>query len=357
MGNIPKDWDITTSALPLDVKKIFSHTVDTGIKHGTVTVIRNRVNYEVTTYRVDGEYTDSRRPSQVSFTLNIQEDLSRRDFTINAIAYAPDKGFVDPFDGQTDIKQKTIRCVGKAVDRFNEDALRMLRAVRFSAQLGFDIEAKTFDAIIACRKNLFHISAERIRDELTRLLVSPCPEKILLLESSGLLSYMLGEREYGGDLPIIIKKIEECPCQLTLRLVLFFSWTGDSAPQWLRRLRFDNKTIREASTLIRLLPTPIPHDRYQIKKLLSKTSAPTVEGLTVLQQDSTARVILHDIVQSEECFTLRQLAVNGKDLIAIGVASSEQIGCILDNLLDRVMLDPSLNDFDTLIRIIPSLVS
>ena len=169
LGKTPNDWDITTSALPTEVKGLFSHTFDTGIKHGTVTVLLHHVGYEVTTYRIDGEYEDGRHPKEVSFTRSLKEDLLRRDFTINAMAYNEEDGIQDLFGGQQDLADGIIRCVGKAEDRFGEDALRMLRAVRFSAQLGFEIESETLKAMKSLSANLKLVSAERIRVELVKL--------------------------------------------------------------------------------------------------------------------------------------------------------------------------------------------
>ena len=186
LGKLPKDWDVTTSALPEDVKRLFPRTVDTGIKHGTVTVMVKSEGYEVTTYRVDGEYTDGRHPESVSFTACLDEDLKRRDFTINALVYNEATGVTDLFGGTKDLENGIIRCVGVAEERFGEDALRILRAVRFSAQLGFDIEKDTYTAAVKLGKNLAKVSAERIKAELDKTLVSDNPGHICLLKSMGL---------------------------------------------------------------------------------------------------------------------------------------------------------------------------
>lgn len=193
LGKEPEDWDITTSAQPCEVKKIFRRTVDTGIAHGTVTVMLDKEGYEVTTYRIDGEYEDNRRPKTVEFTSNLVEDLKRRDFTINAMAYNEQNGMVDVFGGLQDIKKGVIRCVGSATERFDEDALRILRAVRFSAQLGFCIEAETLQAIKEKAHNLNNISAERIRVELNKLLLSNHPEKIIDAYQMGITPIILPE--------------------------------------------------------------------------------------------------------------------------------------------------------------------
>ncbi len=186
LGREPGDWDITTSALPRQVKQVFKRTVDTGIQHGTVTVLIGKAGYEVTTYRVDGEYLDGRHPDTVSFTPDLREDLRRRDFTINAMAYNSMKGIIDEFGGQEDLRAGIIRCVGNPMDRFSEDALRILRAIRFSAQLGFEIEEKTWEAICASAPSLARVSKERIQVELTKLLLSGHPEHMALVWESGI---------------------------------------------------------------------------------------------------------------------------------------------------------------------------
>lgn len=193
LGRTPEDWDITTSAKPLEVKKLFRRTIDTGIEHGTVTIMLKKTGYEVTTYRIDGEYEDNRHPKSVEFTSSLVEDLKRRDFTINAMAYNPKTGLVDAFQGLEDLKKKVIRCVGKAEDRFDEDALRILRAVRFAAQLGFAIEEETRLAIEKKAKHLKAISAERIRVELVKLLTSPNPDMLLTASALGITKVVLPE--------------------------------------------------------------------------------------------------------------------------------------------------------------------
>ena len=362
-GVTPKDWDIATSAKPSQVMGIFPRTVKTGLKHGTVTVLFNCRKYEVTTYRIDGQYLDSRRPENVTFTSNIEEDLSRRDFTMNAIAYNPSCGFIDPFDGQGDIGRKIIRCVGHADYRFGEDALRMLRAIRFAAQLGFTVENTAIAAITARRASLANISAERIREELVRLLISPHVEATYLLETTGLLFYMFSGHVYSGDLTHIIPLLTACPVDVHLRLVIFFSWSGESCVKLLQALRFSNETIREVSLYIRLLYAAIPLDRYEIKKCLRQISrAPfeknheiqvRFEKLLTLQalvrpydadRIATIRCEAQDILTKGECYTLRNLSVNGEDLAAAGIPRGKAIGDKLEELLDAVMRDPMLND-------------
>ncbi len=193
LGRVPEDWDITTSASPMQVKALFAKTVDTGIEHGTVTVLMNRQGFEVTTYRLDGEYEDCRHPKEVTFTDSLYEDLRRRDFTINAMAYNETDGLVDRFDGAGDLRQGVIRCVGAAEERFSEDALRIFRAARFSAQLGFEVEEKTKEAMKRCVAGLRKVSAERIRVELVKLLAGRCPDRLLLAYETGITSICLPE--------------------------------------------------------------------------------------------------------------------------------------------------------------------
>ena len=201
LNRTPGDWDITTSAKPQEVKRLFRRTIDTGIEHGTVTVMLEKIGYEVTTYRIDGEYEDNRHPKSVEFTSNLIEDLKRRDFTINAMAYNPTIGLVDEFEGLKDLEKKVIRCVGHPEDRFDEDALRILRAVRFAAQLGFTIEEETKKAIIKKTKNLMAISAERIRVELVKLLTSPYPEMLITSSELGITKVILPEFDAMLDTP------------------------------------------------------------------------------------------------------------------------------------------------------------
>ena len=201
MGRVPDDWDITTSADPQQVKKLFRRTIDTGIQHGTVTVMLQKTGYEVTTYRIDGEYEDNRHPKEVIFTKSLEEDLKRRDFTVNAMAYHPGEGLVDLFDGIGDMEKKCIRCVGQAEERFSEDALRMMRGVRFSAQFGYRIEEQTREAIRKLRENLRNVSAERIRVELVKLLVSPHPDYLRIACDLGITKVILPEFDVCMETP------------------------------------------------------------------------------------------------------------------------------------------------------------
>jgi tRNA nucleotidyltransferase (CCA-adding enzyme) len=349
-GITPKDWDIATAAIPEDIKRIFPRTFDTGIKHGTITVLQNRLPFEVTTYRIDGPYHDARRPQSVTFATRIEEDLSRRDFTMNAIAYNPQQGFVDPFDGLGDIQNKTIRCVGDPVHRFGEDALRMLRAIRFAATLGFAVDPGVLSGIQTLYKNLAKISGERIREELTRLLCGAYPSAIFLLEATGLMPYVLQGRDYEGDLKKTVRRIEQSPKNEHIRLSLFFS-SFNTVGTLLRNLRFDNKTIKAVGFYTRFLTTPIPDDRYEIKKLLRQLpKEASFDHLLTLREitnpTESAHVIRNtyrEIHENNECYTLQNLAINGRDLAEVGFPSGKIMGDILETLLDTVMRNPSLN--------------
>jgi len=381
-GAQPKDWDIATSATPEQAKALFERTVDTGIKHGTITVLLDSQPYEVTTFRVDGKYLDNRRPETVWFSTNIEEDLSRRDFTMNAIAYNPHKGFADPFGGRDDIRRGIIRCVGNPVHRFGEDALRMLRAIRFAAATGFRIDAKILEAISALNHHLQHISPERMREEFGKLIISPHVEVMELLQSTGLLQFMLFGVTYRGDLAEIIPWLKKCPPIEAMGLALFLHWTCSKECELiLRNLRYDNKTMKEVLIYLKYLSAienllcdtkaqsntytgticnriPVNDARaYGVKKILRHVSQAHFENLITLKTIITPNHLhsleeilkmSRDIQQKGECFTLRSLAINGTDLKNAGITKGEEIGNILETLLDIVMRDPNLNKKDEL---------
>ncbi|MCL1862966.1 MAG: CCA tRNA nucleotidyltransferase [Defluviitaleaceae bacterium] len=350
-GVVPKDWDVATSALPTEIKGLFIRSIDTGIRHGTITILFGKNSYEVTTYRIDGEYLDNRRPKSVTFTSEIEKDLSRRDFTVNAIAYNSNRGFVDPFDGRGDIGRGLIKCVGDPESRFGEDALRMLRAVRFAAVLGFDVCENAIDAICLLKENMRDISSERIREELCKLLNGKFPNAIKLLQSTGLMYYVLRGREYGGDLDRVVLQLSSSE---NVRLALFFSWAKD-CEEILRDLRFDNKTIRTVSQYVKYLPVKTPLCRYEIKKILRLMTINNFEELLTLKEIVTPSKSLKELltqardIEKNECYTLHDLAINGNDLAAAGFPRGKAMGEKLESLLDAVMRDPSLNTKEQLI--------
>jgi len=352
MGITPKDWDIASSAQPHETKQVFSHTVDTGIKHGTVTAVLRGYNYEITTFRVDGNYIDGRHPDDVTFTTDIEEDLSRRDFTMNAIAYSPAEGLVDPFGGLEDIRRESIRCVGHAPSRFSEDALRMLRAIRFSAQMSFSIEPNTYRAIAPLAERLGLISIERVREELTKILSSPNPGALKMLKETGLLPQMLNHI----DIKQASVWLNKCPSPKEPAMLYALLNTKNIT----RRLKFDNRTIKECELYIHWLRKDIADDRYSIKTVLNIMGPDLLGNLLTLkgiyQPEAKAhwedvRAICKDILKSGECFCLKDLDIDGQTLINAGIPPGKEMGRIISELLNMVMIDPYLNKKETLIEI------
>lgn len=395
LGRVPDDWDITTSARPEQVKAIFKKTVDTGIQHGTVTVLWNRTGYEVTTYRIDGEYEDSRHPKEVLFTASLREDLRRRDFTINAMAYNEEAGLVDIFGGMEDIRAKKIRCVGDPVERFSEDALRMMRAVRFSAQLGYEIEEQTEAAICRLSPSLEKISAERIRTELVKLLLSPHPGLLEVCRRTGMTAVFLPEfdrmMETGQNNPHhcynvgehTIRAMEAAAPEKTLRLALLFHDMGkpetkaadgegidhfrghelksaEMARGVMRRLKFDNNTIDRVVRLVRAHDVKIEPGQKYMRRALNRLGEDLFPELFAVKEADLAaqsdyrraekqaellamRADYEAVLKSKACVSLRDLAVNGKDLIAAGAAPGKGIGETLQKLLEEVLEEPERN--------------
>ena len=413
LGRIPEDWDITTSATPYEVKRIFRRTVDTGIEHGTVTVLMDKDHYEVTTYRLDGEYEDNRHPKEVSFTSSLTEDLKRRDFTINAMAYNEKEGMIDLFGGMEDIQHGLIRCVGSAEERFDEDALRILRAVRFSAQLGFEIEKDTLIAVREKACNLKNISAERIRVELTKLLLSNHPDRLRALYELGITKIVLPEFDammltrqqnihhiynvgehtihavatVGGALEealysqrermilrwtMLLHDIEK-PSTLTTGKDGQHHFYGHqekgaaTANNILRRLKFDNDTINSVVHLIKWHDYRFVLTPTGVRKAISKVGKEFMELLFEIQRADTsaknpdfikekyarinaARQLYLEILKKGECVNLKELKINGSDLIKLGMKPGREIGMILNRLLNEVIENPELNQTDILLH-------
>lgn len=406
LGRNPQDWDITTSALPHQVKELFHRTLDTGIKHGTVTIMMSKIGYEVTTYRIDGEYNDSRHPESVEFTSNLIEDLKRRDFTINAMAYNPEEGLVDAFDGMGDIERGIIRCVGKPEERFQEDALRILRAIRFSAQLGFDVDDDTMMAIRALALTLKNISAERIRTELEKLIMSDHPEKLITAYDAGVTKIVLPEFDRMMECPQItpyhkynvgehtVKVVQNVPKNRLMRWTALFHdvakpevmyWDkikgkthfkghalvgSEMAARIMRRLRMDNKTIKTAARLIAchddrptekgFTPEVVRRSVHKIGKdiypqYLQLVSA-DFQGKSDYGKEKGYDGYLYCceqfalIMQNNVCTSSKELNITGKDLIDMGCPAGSIIGDILDKLLDIVLTDPKSNTKENLIK-------
>lgn len=403
LGRAPNDWDITTSAKPEQVKAVFKRTIDTGIQHGTVTVLEGHIGFEVTTYRIDGEYEDGRHPKQVQFTPDLKEDLRRRDFTINAMAYSPETGVVDIFGGQEDLKSGIIRCVGSAQERFQEDALRIMRAVRFAAQLGFSIEEETYKSIQLVAPNLKKVSAERIQVELSKLLLSPHPGCFRQLYDTGITAIILPEFDAAMDCEQnspyhcysvgehTIEVIVHTPADLPLRLAGLLHDLGKPlvkttdengrdhfhghqeesekiARKVLRRLKYDNHTIDRTCRLVRFHDYRILPERKNVRQAVNKIGDDLFADLLILQRaDASAKpakvyervaaeldkieAIYQDIKEKEECTSLKMLAVTGKDLISEGMKPGKELGQALDRLLQHVLEYPEDNVKETLLEL------
>lgn len=406
LNNIPKDYDITTSAKPDDTLSLFEKTIPTGIKHGTITILINNNPYEATTYRTEGDYLDNRRPSAVSFVTDIKEDLSRRDFTINALAYNNSVGLIDYFNGLSDIKDKIIRCVGEADKRFKEDALRMLRAIRFSCQLNFDIEKETYNAIINNHKLISNISFERIRDELCKILISDNPSKgLILLKETGLLEIILPEinnlvnftpmctNHNNNVFQHTLKVINNTYNNLILRLAALFHDVGKlntltynengfyyfpnhniesslMTRNILSKLRFDNSTINIVCKLIEhhlvLNVNSLP-SKIEVKQLLNIIGKENINLLFDLQRADInsldnpklflAKVdymedLSHEIINNNEPIKIKDLNINGETLIkSFNLKPGKIIGDILNFLLNKVLENPNLNTKELLLEL------
>ncbi len=354
MGLDPHDYDITTNALPLDIKKIFPRTVDTGIKHGTVTVLVGKRSYEVTTYRVDGEYKDGRHPEEVVFVQDIEKDLSRRDFCMNAIAYSPKEGYIDPFGGRDDIKSGIIKGVGDPNLRFNEDALRMLRSVRFSAQLGFKIEENTYEALKKNAELIKNVSMERVAAELLRLLCSSHCERADLLCSTNLGDYCVPEitaalRKMGEEIIPVLKNAYEkgfVNDEIALAAVL----ANDPNPlKALKDLKLSNRLIDNAAALIKFYDFDLKTGEYELRKLYSTLGDLVFELLNLKEAKGEDVSAAFEFLKGEKRLTKKDLSVNGRDLMSLGL-KGRQIGAAEEGLLDMILRDPNLNEKDMLLK-------
>ena len=334
LGREPNDWDITTSARPEEVKKCFRRTVDTGIAHGTVTVMIRKKGYEVTTFRIDGQYGDARHPDNVVFTSDLREDLLRRDFTINAMAYSHESGLVDPFGGQEDLRKKIVRAVGVPVERFTEDALRVLRCVRFAAQLGFSIDPKTYDAAKALSRNLEKISAERIREEFLKILLSAHPDYTAKLQEIGAMPFIYPSyREIQNESE---RALLLAPADKVLRLTVFLYQGGaEDAEAFFDRLKFDNDTRNRVLHLIRYKDAALEAEPKSLRRFLSVFGREDVDKFLLFREKilgtdlTEVRRELKGIEARGECTSLKELALTGNDLTAMGMKPGREMGALL----------------------------
>lgn len=401
MGNEMNDFDITTSATPDEMKVAFANerTFDTGIKHGTITLYYNHENIEITTYRVDGEYIDNRHPENVEFTKSLKNDLMRRDFTMNAIVYNENEGYVDIFGGVSDIENKIIRAIGDPVKRFNEDALRILRGIRFSSTLGFTIEENTKKAMLECKDLLHNISAERISVEINKMLLGK-NVKNAILENYEILGEIIPELKqmHGFDqknpwhiydvLTHTVIAVENTPLKLHLRLSALLHDTGkvhtftadengvghfynhgekstEIAQTYLNNYKYDNATKEKVLKLVKIHDMRIEEDKLFIKKQLNRLGTERFFDLVDLQEaDNLAqnpektrlehfkilREIANEILNENECTSLKTLAINGSDLIKDGHTPGKNLGIILDTILSEVIEERLPNEKDALLK-------
>ena len=404
LGRTPHDWDICTSATPSEMLEIFNDKkiIETGLQHGTVTVVVNGEPYEITTYRIDGIYSDNRRPDTVTFTDKLVEDLRRRDFTINAMAYNDEESLIDPFNGMEDIKYKKISCVGRAEDRFGEDALRILRAIRFAAQLEFTIMPGTDWEIHKQYKNLENISIERINSEFCKIASSDdfCVELLLYKD---VFSLFIPELKDMFDFPQnnpwhiwdvfghTIHAVEYCDSDdLVVRLAVFFHDFGkphsyqdgedgirhfkghgkvsaDMTDSIMKRLRFDNETRNNVVELVYYHDATFEVGKKYVKRWLNKIGEKQFRRLLqVKKADNKAQnlelssdrikelseieALIDEVLQEDECFSLKDLAVNGKDLIGVGYTSGKELGNTLNKLLQLVIDGDCPNEKEKLLQ-------
>ena len=357
----PEDWDITTSAKPEEVKKLFSTTIDTGLQHGTVTVVIEKEGFEVTTFRLDGDYADGRHPDRVAFTSSLTEDLRRRDFTINAMAYSEKTGLIDEFDGERDLEDGIIRAVGEAKERFSEDALRMLRAIRFAGQLNFNIEEKTFDAIKELSSNISKVSVERIAKELEKLLLSGNPEYIALVYETGIFSVIAPEVAMlfeNGEISDSIKALSRASFPekkelYQIRLAIFLEGLGaDKAAKLLKRLKLDNDTINTVKKLLELSLREVENNETDMRRTVKEAGYKMMPLLLEMRRAKGLKDnkdLYQTVIDNGYCTSISELNINGKDLMDAGIPKGALIGSTLERLLELVIEKPELNTRESLL--------
>lgn len=359
MGKKPSDWDIATSARPEEILECFNNyrTIETGLKHGTVTVIVKKMQIEITTYRIDGEYSDRRRPDKVTFTNKIELDLQRRDFTINALAYNQN-GIIDIFGGLHDIKNKIVKCVGHPDDRFNEDGLRILRALRFASVLNFSIDDQTSDSIFKNKALLHDISTERINMEFNKLIMGINYQNIIF-NYRDIIEVFLPEIKglSNEELRYRLNSMKELN-SLTMRLAVLLQGLGPT-DKILMNLKYDNKTVKTVKILTENINEKIYPDPVNIKRWLNKINSENLVNLIKIKKAmfdneyeelAKSQVIMKEILASNQCYNLRTLAINGQDLLDAGMPKGKRIGMILNKVLNEVIEGKLENKKDILLN-------
>lgn len=403
LGRVPQDWDITTPAKPEQIKKLFPRTIDTGLQHGTVTVMAKREGFEVTTYRIDGKYEDNRHPREVIFTPELKEDLKRRDFTINAMAYNETAGLVDIFGGMEDIRRGVIRCVGDPLERFGEDALRILRAIRFAAQLGYEIDGGTKEGIRRLAPTLRSISAERIQTELVKLITSPHPDELRTAYELGVTKVFFPEFDVAMETEQkhphhmynvgehTLHSLSHVKADKKLRLTMLLHDIGKPATltldgdgvthfhehpavsekmarDFLRRLKFDNDTINGVCRLVLYhdYGNSVEPDMRIVRRAVNKIGEGAFPALfeikraDVLAQSDYMRQeklelidrwrkLYEEVKAQGQCVSLKSLAITGSDLINAGWKPGKKLGEVLQKLLELVLEEPRCNTAEILL--------
>ncbi|MBF8983517.1 CCA tRNA nucleotidyltransferase [Lutibacter sp. B2] len=399
----PNDWDLCTNCEPDKIVEIFNayKVIPTGLKHGTVTIVVDHEQFEVTTYRIDKEYIDGRHPKEVEFTNSLKEDLKRRDFTINAMAYNCKDGLIDYYDGMTDILNEKIRSVGNPIERFSEDYLRMIRAIRFSTQLEYNIEVETSKAIKKLSENITNISSERIREEINKILLSEKPSRgFKLLNETGLLKYILPELQaciqFDQKNPFhdkdvfehIMSVLDHTEKDLVLRIAALLHDIGkpkcftldenhighfynhhmigmDITEDILKRLKYDNKTAEGVKILVK--EHMCTYDKVTpkaVKRLINRVGLDYIERLFKLQIadikgskephdfSSVKRVkeLCRKVINEKQPISVKDLDINGYDLIQLGITRGKEMGVLLNDLLEKVLDNPALNEKELLIN-------
>jgi len=363
LGKEPNDWDVTTSARPDEVRRLFTFlygftAIPTGIEHGTVTVLSENKPVEVTTFRIDGEYTDCRRPDSVKFCDKLSIDLARRDFTVNAMAYSDERGLIDLYGGADDLEKGIIRCVGEPEKRFGEAALRILRALRFASVLGFEIDGATSDAVLKLRESLSHVSRERIGAEFAKLLCGRNAAKII----GGYLPVIeavLDDFTKDGIETVLLSVDRLCGSKLPLMLAALLAETEPEkvkAAIW--SIRLDKKTASHAQIIARNRNVPLD-DKIAVKRLCRDIGTDAARDVIKLgmargERDSSALEWLDAIVKNGECVSLKQLAVSGEEVIAVGI-EPKNVGKYLDKALDLVISDEAVNEREAIISVIKTI--